>query len=653
MRNRISWKIASLIGVVVIFGQIGLFFLVNENLTRLLQTRAASDMGVIARDRAHLVESYIDGCCQAIDGYSKAAEIREALEHPDDPLAIEKAGEFTNRYAEGLTNAEGLYTAQWDTYVLAHINPDSVNQTFRDEESARDLENRIRSVGTSFCTGIVLAPVTKQMVIPVYAPVYDASGEAIGFAGAAFYMDALQEMFAALGERARSDTKYSLINATDGVYIFDDDLTMVGEKCMLPEIWDAIGFFANEDSSEYSYSRNGKVFACYDLRERNWIFVVSDSGTAFQEMVNRTRIGLFAVCMGTAILVIAVCFATVGFQMRPVAAINQEIVRLQSNDFTHDRSIDQYCRREDELGTISRAVKELHMVLKNQSELFLEMLEFLPVGTLITNAEDSAIVMINRMALELYGFPIEREYDLTIEELRTCFDEESLRQIDEARRKTLASGEEQIFEATIVRENDERIHVLSHTRAVTLSNGNTVVIFSVMDISERKKLENNLLLLSETDALTELCNRRSGESRIRSAVESGKFGMFCLFDVDKFKLVNDNYGHKAGDELLAAIAETMRRTFRGYDILIRLGGDEFALYAVNLPDEKVGADVIARFFTNLEKIRLAGIPEYRVSVSLGALMVTDPMTFAEMYARADSLMYECKKQVGNSFAFFG
>ncbi len=187
---------------------------------------------------------------------------------------------------------------------------------------------------------------------------------------------------------------------------------------------------------------------------------------------------------------------------------------------------------------------------------------------------------------------------------------------------------------------------------MTLSNGERVSIYSLMDITEQKKLEEELKIQSETDFLTGICNRRSGEYRIEKLIEEGKTGMFCLLDANKFKTINDTYGHDAGDEVLIGIAKAMKDNFRSSDVLIRLGGDEFVIFAPGMTDETVGTNVINRFIANVEKISPESIKGHKVTVSLGAVMVEDRLNFSEMYACADDVMYRCKEKGGSAYEFY-
>lgn len=128
--------------------------------------------------------------------------------------------------------------------------------------------------------------------------------------------------------------------------------------------------------------------------------------------------------------------------------------------------------------------------------------------------------------------------------------------------------------------------------------------------------------------------------------------MFCLFDANKFKYVNDTFGHSAGDKVLIEIANCMKKTFRTTDILIRLGGDEFVVFAPEIKNQSTGKLILERFMKNIEKIDIPELHEHKISISLGAVIIDNNETFEQMYTKADSLMYDCKKQGGNAFKFY-
>lgn len=653
-RRSVSVKIAFRIGILEAIAMTLLFVIINMIMTVILQDKAIRDMNVIARDRAELVETYIRGCCHLLDGYSKATEIREVLLDPTNAEKVQKARSCTNTYAKDVDSLEGLYVAGWDTYVLAHNNPDSVDKTFRDKEGAAQLEKMIREKGATFCTGIVLAPVTKQMVIPIYAPVRSESGEMIGFAGAAFHTDALSRLLNSLSDGSEESFEYSLLMADSGTYIFDNDASLVGQKVSHPELLNGISALTDprNDYAYYSTSADGQIYTCYYMADRGWVFVIMDSEENVFRVIKNVRIGLAVACTLLTILMILTCFFSVRRQMEPLKSINEAIIRMKWNDYSKKGDMERCIQREDEFGIVAGAVKELHDVLQNQDELFREVMKIQTAGALVTKADTMEVLLVNDMALSLFGFPPEDASRFTVEKLLERTEEAERPHIHEIMQNVRDGNGSVSFEQTVHPAKGQRLHLLVNAKGVLLSDGERVIVHSMMDITERKELEENLLVLSETDALTGLLNRRSGEKRIKSAVEKGFQGMFCLFDVNKFKTINDSFGHATGDLVLKGIGNTMQTIFRSSDICIRLGGDEFVVFALKVSTREVGEQVLDRFLKGLEKFRPEELKGHPVTVSLGAVLVTEAMDFSEMYSKADSLMYECKKTGGNAYRFY-
>ena len=180
------------------------------------------------------------------------------------------------------------------------------------------------------------------------------------------------------------------------------------------------------------------------------------------------------------------------------------------------------------------------------------------------------------------------------------------------------------------------------------------IIFAIELIDEEKNRENELLYLSQTDLMTGLKNRGSGEKSVQDLINSGVEGMFCLLDADKFKSINDNYGHDVGDKVIKAIADCLKKTFRNTDITMRLGGDEFAVYVVGVVSEVQGEIFIENFLEEIESIKIPELGDRKITVSLGATFfnVDEKLSFVEVYKRADSAAYASKKVPGNVYRFY-
>ena len=170
----------------------------------------------------------------------------------------------------------------------------------------------------------------------------------------------------------------------------------------------------------------------------------------------------------------------------------------------------------------------------------------------------------------------------------------------------------------------------------------------------QKQEKHHLLRLSQTDAMTGIYNRGGGEKAIRSALEIGAQGLFLLLDADKFKSINDNYGHDVGDLVIISIAKALSHTFRDDDIVMRLGGDEFAVYALGVLDEEAAMRVIDRFFGAVDAIDIPSLGDRKICVSLGAAFwrETEPVDFDELYKKADQKLYDSKQTEGNTVTFY-
>ncbi len=182
------------------------------------------------------------------------------------------------------------------------------------------------------------------------------------------------------------------------------------------------------------------------------------------------------------------------------------------------------------------------------------------------------------------------------------------------------------------------------------------VLWALESIDEDRKQQEKLRKLSETDMMTGIKNRGTGEQVIRSALAQGTPGMFCLVDIDLFKSINDTYGHQAGDDVICAVADSLKTAFRDADIVFRLGGDEFAAFAHGVTAPEIGEKIIQRFFERIRSIYIPAPQDRTVSVSVGAAFYPKQTLsghdgFETLYQRADESLYKSKKSTGNALSF--
>lgn len=291
----------------------------------------------------------------------------------------------------------------------------------------------------------------------------------------------------------------------------------------------------------------------------------------------------------------------------------------------------------------------LKLALENQNEIYAEMLHMQGCAVIAARTEDGGVVVMNGAAQELFGAP-EKSAELRAV-LRPATSDKFgfvMEKLDGIRH-----GGSCDFEFPLNSASGNECYVKANARTATLAGGDNILIITLMDITDKKKLENRLLILSETDALTQISNRGSGERRAEELINSGTKGMFCLLDVDKFKTINDSYGHTVGDKALISIADALRVSFTDNDVVMRLGGDEFAVFAVGVESVEQGRERISALISNVEKIDIPEMKGRKVTISLGAVLCHDSsVPFDKLYPMADAAMYVCKNTPGNQFGFY-
>jgi diguanylate cyclase (GGDEF)-like protein len=177
----------------------------------------------------------------------------------------------------------------------------------------------------------------------------------------------------------------------------------------------------------------------------------------------------------------------------------------------------------------------------------------------------------------------------------------------------------------------------------------TGYIGTIQDITEHRDHIQKIEFRANYDSLTLIYNRSYFETKLRSSIAGArevnqKLG-FIFVDLNKFKAINDEYGHNAGDKVLKAVASKMRRAVREGDVVARLGGDEFAIIVNDVNTELAIPTIVAKIRHAVSLPVNIGNMYIKAECAIGvAIFPQHGETFERLMTHADTEMYKDKPE---------
>jgi len=363
-------------------------------------------------------------------------------------------------------------------------------------------------------------------------------------------------------------------------------------------------------------------------------------------------LALAAVLAGAAGLVAAWLAWRAGFRLeQPITALIRSAERFGQGDYTRPVDI----LRRDELGDLQQALEHMRYKLR-QTTITKNYLNSVLNGmtdAVFVSSPDGVVRIANQAACKLLGYA---EAEIQGKNIAFILEERERPAFDLAR----AAHESR---ETLVQTRGGTSIPVSLTGSLLASDDPQFqgFIFVARNITEQKRTERRIRYLARYDALTRVPNRMQFQHLLQQTIARGvrnNQGVALLYlDLDRFKELNDTFGHGAGDRALEVLAERLTRSLPKDAVLGRLAGDEFAVFMEGLPLDADNRGPIAHLarsvLTEINRAFQLNQHEMFLSASVGiAFCPRDAENVIDLIRNADAAMYYSKQNGGNTFAFY-
>jgi diguanylate cyclase (GGDEF)-like protein/PAS domain S-box-containing protein len=360
--------------------------------------------------------------------------------------------------------------------------------------------------------------------------------------------------------------------------------------------------------------------------------------------------------IGLAGIVIALALCAVADVLgrrleRPIVELIRSAERIGAGDYSRPFKI-----------TSNDAIADLEVALDRMRQKLRQTTINADYLTTVLNGIDAAVLLIapsgeitraNDAAVHLLGYPESEIAGKSFSVLLAPNERESFQ---------LHGPEGETRETVITTRSGQTIPVSLSGQALVADDPQLQgTLFVIRNITERKRAERRIRYLARYDALTKIPNRMQFQHMLQQAIARARSNdgdiLMLYLDMDRFKEINDTFGHAAGDRTLEVLAERLTHILPREAVVGRLAGDEFALFIEGFADaedqSERAANLARMVISEVGKAYYVGEQEVFLTASVGiAFCPKDADNVIDLIRNADAAMYHSKQNGGNGFAFY-
>jgi len=415
----------------------------------------------------------------------------------------------------------------------------------------------------------------------------------------------------------------------------------------------------NAESPEHRLSENSQTFALYSPfendRQVGSLIITPDIEYISERARNISWDNLVAITIQATIITLAVVIVAYVVVTQPIVSIARKLHLIKPG--TEDKIHLPRYHKHSEIGQLVADINDLlgktrrqiidERLLRQQVEKLSKHFKLLFENSnspIVLSEPNGNIILYNKAFVNLLqrlDIPLQQNFGMYLREL---FEEPM--QIDHLVEETVNIGEFASGEFKL-RYSPDNTPFWVHTvfNSTLTDDFHEYIQITLHDISIRRQQVEQLNQKAHTDKLTNLLNRRGGEKHISSLIQQQTPFALLLLDLNRFKPINDIYGHDVGDEMLKNVANQLIKSLRNSDMIARWGGDEFVIALPNVKEKEV-ADICLNVKNHVGKPLFLSDSNESVSVgvSIGVTFYpTEQDTLSKLIKAADKAMYSLKE----------
>ena len=356
-------KLAARIGIITtaitLVGMLLLWGIVSTNMAAMVESDITNQMTDAVESRAAIIEDYVISAEEYMTAFALGSEVRQLLLDPEDPALLRQAQQYTEDFAAVKGIFEGLYIATPETHVLTHTSQGAIGITTRSGESLKEFQNTILAQQQLTNLGIMKSPGTGSMILSMYYPIFEGT-RCIGYVGAGVYASHLMDSLLNLNIQGLPDSEYVFLNVASGVYLYHEDESLLNTETTDAGYLEIIRRIQADESTQvgtHSYrDENGdtQLVVYKYLKDRGWVFMVSDSAAEVYGSVTQVRFVVGILCAVMAVAIILVTLLILRREGRELMVVERAIGQLGDLNLSSNQGLEAFQGRSDEIGMIAQ-----------------------------------------------------------------------------------------------------------------------------------------------------------------------------------------------------------------------------------------------------------------------------------------------------------